>query len=254
MGSSSVVIPELLPYLLGILALLVVWQYHQMQVMKGQILAIDVFDRSGIRMYLHVVPNDKNTCEVCAEANGRVFLPSEVTKIHFTPLGGQCTNPAKCVGLLVGIYGAWPEARHLLERLRTSKKKATVQLSAPELEALIRGPWERSISAATDRISVHMLEAIYYEETSPETSITNYRYLIDQAREVRHLPLIVPSYFRLTELLARQGRSQEAIDVIEQFESRYKAKKVGPHAPTETQRGLMSLRKSRLAATLKQAS
>lgn len=254
MDTSGIVIPELLPYLIGILALLVIWQYHQMQVMKGQILAIDVFDRSGIRMYLHVVPNDKNTCEVCREANGRVFLPSEVTKPHFTPLRGQCTNPAKCIGLLVGLYGAWPEARHLVERLRTAKKKTTVHLSAAELAVLIRGPWERSISAATDRISVHMLEAIYYEETNPETSITNYRYLIDQARELRHLPLVVPSYFRLTELLARQGRSQEAIDVIEQFESRYKAKKVGPHTPTETQRGLMSLKKSRLNASLKLAS
>jgi hypothetical protein len=254
MGSAAIILPDLLPYLIAILALLVVWQYHQMQVMKGQILAIDVFDRSGIRMYLYVVPNDKNTCEVCCEANGRVFLPSEVTKMHFTPLRGQCANPGKCVGLLVGIYGAWPEARQLLERLRTAKKKTPLQLSAPELEALIRGPWERSISAATDRISVHMLEAIYYEETKPETSITNYRYLLDQAREVRHLPLVVPSYFRLTELLARLGRTQEALDVIEQFESRYKGKKPGPHFPTETQRGLMSLKKSRLNVTLRQAS
>jgi hypothetical protein len=154
----------------------------------------------------------------------------------------------------VGLYGAWPEARHLLERLRIAKKKTTLQLSMPELVALIRGPWERSISAATDRISVHMLEAILYEETNPETAITNYRYLIDQAREVRHLPLVVPSYFRLTELLARQGRAQEAIDVIEQFESRYKGKKVGPHTPTEIQRGLMSLKKSRLTGSLRQAS
>jgi hypothetical protein len=99
-----------------------------------------------------------------------------------------------------------------------------------------------------------MLEAIYYEETKPETSITNYRYLIDQAREVRHLSLIVPSYFRLTELLARFGRTQEAIDVIEQFENRYKGKKPGPHSPSETQRGFMSLKKSRLNVTLKQAS
>jgi hypothetical protein len=42
-------------------------------------------------------------------------------------------------------------------------RKQAVQLWDQDIAALISGPWERSISAATDRISVHMLEAFYYE-------------------------------------------------------------------------------------------
>ncbi len=49
---TGIIIPDILPYLVALLALLVVWQYHQMQVLKGRILAVDIFDRSGVRMYL----------------------------------------------------------------------------------------------------------------------------------------------------------------------------------------------------------
>ncbi len=44
--------PDVTVYLAAILGLLVVWQYYQMQIMAGRILAIDIFDRSGIRMYI----------------------------------------------------------------------------------------------------------------------------------------------------------------------------------------------------------
>ncbi|MGQ0810909.1 MAG: hypothetical protein ACT4OO_06760 [Nitrospiraceae bacterium] len=251
---SDIQIPNVFPYLVAILGLLAMWQFHQIQVMKGSILAIDIFDRSGVRLYLHVVPNEKSVCETCRQANGKVFLPSEVIGKNFTPLDKPCTNSRGCGGLLVGLYGAWPEARHLVERLRTIRKKTRVQLSGPEIASLIGGPWERCISADTDRIAVHVLEAMHYEDTNPETSITNYRYLIDQAREVRHLSYVIPTYFRLVELLARQGRADEAIEAIERFEGRYKGKKAGPLAPTETQMGIMSMKKARLGAGLKQAS
>jgi hypothetical protein len=80
------------------------------------------------------------------------------------------------------------------------------------------------------------------KQVNPDTSITNYRHIIDQAKEVRHLPYVLPSYFRLSELLVRQGRVSEAIQVIEQFESRFKNKKQAPHYPTETQMGMMSIK------------
>lgn len=44
--------PDVTVYLAAILGLLVVWQYYQMQIMAGRILAIDIFDRSGRRPYL----------------------------------------------------------------------------------------------------------------------------------------------------------------------------------------------------------
>jgi hypothetical protein len=252
--TAGFVIPDILPYMFAILCLLILWQYHQLQVMQGRIQAIDIFDRSGIRLYIHVVPNDESTCEVCRQAFGRVFLPSDVIKKDFSPLESPCTNPAGCKGVLVGLYGAWTEARQLIERLRTAKKKVGVQLSGKELTTLVHGPWERSISAATDRIAVHVLEAMLYEHDNPETSIMSYRYLIDQAKEVRHLPYVIPSYFRLVELLAKQGRTEEVIELIDQFEVRYKSKKSSPHSPTEKQFGLMSIKKSKLKTGLKKAS
>jgi hypothetical protein len=252
--SSEFIVPDVLPYLLAVLALLMIWQYHQIQVMKGRILAIDVFDRTGIRFYIHLAANDPQTCECCRTSNGRAFLPSEVVKTHFTPLTRPCTGSPACTSVLVGLYGAWPEAREVLERLSVSRKNASVQLSDQELAALIGGPWERCISAATDRISVHMIEAFQHERTNPDTSLTNYRYIIDQAKEVRHLTYVLPSYLRLTELLSRQGNIEDAIQVIDQFEGYYKGKKSAPHHPSETHLGMMSIKKSRLKNSLRQVS
>ena len=157
----------------------------------------------------------------------------------------------KCVDWVVRILAGSPTG---IEQLSVSRRHTSVKLSDQEIAALINGPWERSISAATDRISVHMLEAFHHEQVNPDTSIINYRYIIDQAKEVRHLPYVLPSYFRLSELLARQGRVPEAIQVIDQFESRFKNKKQTPHHPTETHMGMMSIKKSHLKNTMRQAS
>ncbi len=60
------------------------------------------------------------------------------------------------------------------------------------------------------------------------------------------MPLIVPAYFRLVELLARQDHTTEALYLIEQFEKRYQEAKLTPYAPTEKQVGLMKIKKSHL--------
>lgn len=114
--------PDVTVYLVGILGLLVVWQYYQMQIMAGRILAVDIFDRSGIRMYLYVTPDDDHICDVCAAANGGVYSPSQVAKRNFSPLDGKCQRPTPCVGVLIGMYGAWLEARGVLENLRRNIK------------------------------------------------------------------------------------------------------------------------------------
>jgi hypothetical protein len=244
--ATDVALPDVLPYLLAIFGLLVLWQYHQIQVMKGRILAIDIFDRSGIRMYLYVVAEDPQTCEVCRSAHGTVFPPSEVMKRQFSPLKGTCKNPGGCIRFLVGLYGAWPEAHRIVERLQSSQKREPIQLNQDELNGLILGPWERSVGANTDRIGIYVLEAVLGDCSNPETAMAKYRYTLENATEVRHIPLIVPVYFRLVELLTRQGRTNEALQLIKQFENRYKGKHSGPYAPTEKQLALMSIKKSRL--------
>jgi hypothetical protein len=60
------------------------------------------------------------------------------------------------------------------------------------------------------------------------------------------MSLIVPAYFRLVELLTRQGQTAEALHFIEQFENRYRGKPPGPYAPSEKQFGLMKIKKSQL--------
>lgn len=235
-----------MPYLVAILGLVVVWQYYQMQIMAGRIMAVDIFDRSGIRMYVYAVPEDEETCEVCSEASGRVFLPSHVAKEGFSPLNGTCQRPVPCLGVLVGLYGGWLEARGVVERLRESAKKGWIRLSAEELRVLVNGQWEMSISAETDRVGVRILEAMCYEKINQVVSVTGYRYVINEAKEVRHLLLLVPAYLRLALLLVRSGEQEEALELIERFETRFPTRKRGPHFPTREQRNIMKTRKTLL--------
>jgi hypothetical protein len=244
--ATSIVLPDFLPYLLAIFGLLVLWQYYQLRVMKGRILAIDIFDRSGIRMYLYAVADDLQACEVCRSAHGTVFPPSEVMKSQFSPIKGTCKSPTGCIGFLVGLYGAWPEAQRIVQRLRLSRKREPIRLDQDELREIILGPWERSISANTDRFGIYLLEAVLGDCMNPKPAMDKYRHTLEYAKEVRHMPLIVPAYFRLVELLTAQGRTAEALQFIEQFEKRYKEKRSGPYAPTEKQLGLMKIKKSHL--------
>jgi hypothetical protein len=244
--TSSIVLPDFLPYLLAIFGLLVLWQFYQLRVLKGRILAIDIFDRSGTRLYLYVVADDLQACEVCQSAHGTVYPPSEVMKSQFSPIKEACKSPDRCIGFLVGLYGAWPEANRIVERLRSSRKREPIQLDKGELMDMILGPWERSISANTDRLGISVLEAVLGDCASPKTAMDKYYSALEQAKEVRHLPLIVPTYFRLVELLTRQGHTTESLYLIEQFEKRYKEGKLTPYAPTEKQVGLMKIKKSHL--------
>ena len=238
---------DLWPYICAILALLLIWQYHQNQVLTGRIQAVDIFDRWGIRMYVFATPDDEEICESCREVNGMVYLPSRVAKRDFTPLKTPCTNKGRCLVLMIGLYGAWQEARQVVQKLRSgAKKEGMLQLTVEELIGMTKGGWEGSVSAATDRLSVVMLGALNAEGTDPYASVFAYQQIIQEAQEVRDLPLIVPAYLRLTGLLDRQGRTQEALEVIEDFEKRYPPSKTGPYFPKGMQRGLMTIKKSRL--------
>lgn len=247
--SRNIVLPDFLPYLLAIFGLLVLWQYYQIQTMKGRILAIDIFDRSGIRMYLYVVADDLQACEVCRSAHGTVYPPSEVMKSQFSPLKGTCKAPARCIGFLVGLYGAWPEADRIVKRLQLSRKREPIQLGQDELGEMVLGPWERSISANTDRLGIYVLEAVLGDCSNPSIAMDKYLHTLEHAREIRYMPLIVPTYFRLVELMTAQERAIEALQLVEQFEKRYTGGKSGPYAPTEKQFALMKIKKSHLKNT-----
>jgi hypothetical protein len=235
---------------MAILGLLVVWQYYQMQIMAGRILAVDIFDRSGIRMYVYVTPQDDHICEVCTASHGCVFLPSQVAKKRFSPHTRKCQRSTPCTGVLVGLYGAWLEARGVLEHVRKHAKTGGIHLSSEELRALVSGQWERCISADTDRLGIHLIEAFSYEKINPEVSIEGYRYVVNEVKEVRHLMFLVPAYLRLTQLLLQAGEEAEALETIERFEGRFPSTKRGPHFPSDEQREIMRTKKALLLTGL----
>lgn len=253
-GLNNIVIPEVMPYLLGILGLLLIWQFHRLQVMAGRIQAVDFWDRSGIRMFLHSCAHDDDACPACREASGTVFLPSVGTKKNFSTLDSPCTNPAGCRCLVVGLYGGWPEAHRLVEYLRKKVRKKHLKLTEQAMGNLLGGDWEKTVSGTADRISIHMVEAMRLQGTEPEGALFRYRFVVNEATAGRDLHFVVPAYMRLTETLERLGRVEEGLEVIKDFEQRYAGKKPVAPFPTEAQRGHMSIRKSRLVMAMSQAN
>ncbi|MEK6532670.1 MAG: hypothetical protein AABZ52_02165, partial [Nitrospirota bacterium] len=131
----------------------------------------------------------------------------------------------------------------LRANLRSGK---SVQLSPEELRAMVNGQWERSISADTDRLGIHIIEAMCYEKINPDVAISGYRFVVDQAKEIRHLMLLVPAYLRLTQLLIRAGEGAEALELVERFETRFPTNRRGPHFPSDEQREMMRTKKTQL--------
>lgn len=239
-------ISEMTIYALAIVALLGLWLFHQMQVRSGRIQAIDLFDRSVVRFYIYVIPDDSPACEVCAQAQGRVFLSALVGKKGFSPLEGKCKSTAPCEGYLIGLYGGWVEARAIVARLQQISKKTVLRLSSEEFCAVVKGEWNKSVSADTDRINMHMLEGLCFEKGDLTLASTGYRYVIERAKEDRHDSLIVPAYLRLIGLLVRSGSEDEARQAIQLFEKRFPSNQSNSAAPTSLQRKSLEEMKSRL--------
>ncbi|HET8580712.1 MAG TPA: hypothetical protein VFL31_06915 [Nitrospiraceae bacterium] len=238
---------EFVPYFLAILGLLAVWAFHEIQVRAGRIQAVDFWDRSGIRFFIHATPNDGHICPACLEANGKAFLPYVATVKKFTALQGPCTNPSGCRCLLVGLYGGWPEARRLLDQLKLKSSSKTVQLSEKELDTLLGGQWAQGVSGTVDRMSVHMLEAMRNEGSNPEIALQRYRFVAENGKSDRDLPFVVPAYLRLADMLEQAGHQAEALEVVDRFLKAYgDNNRKDPHVPTDQQLTLMSLRKTRL--------
>ncbi|HEY5627767.1 MAG TPA: hypothetical protein VIR79_07460 [Nitrospira sp.] len=239
-------ISEITIYLAAVVGLLGLWLFHQMQVRAGRIQAVDLFDRSLVRMYLYMTFDEKPVCDVCAKAHGRVFLSSWTGKKHFSPLDGPCHGNVPCQGGLVGLYGGWLEAREIVARLQKASKKAVVRLSPEEVRKLVKGPWKKSVSADTDRVAVHMLEALCDDRDHVDVAIEGYRFVIAHAKEPRHVPLIVPASLRLTSLLLRVGREEEARQAIEQCERLLSSGQLEGSSPSTEQRQLLEDKKALL--------
>lgn len=236
-------------YLFGLLALLCLWLFHQVQVRSGRIQAIDVFDRSVARVYLYVLPDSGTSCPVCKEAHGRAFPPSIVGKVGFSPLDGPCSGAVPCQGLLVGLYGGWAEGRQLVSRLQQTSKRHPVRLSPDELCALVKGAWSKSISADTDRISMRVLEGWRLGQADQAAALEGLHYVVVRAKEMRHLPFIVPASLLMMELLLKAGRDDEARLAIERFEERFPPECHDVNGPSFAQRKMFQEMKSLLWET-----
>lgn len=242
----DITIPEIVPYFLAILGLLLLWELHNIQVSAGRIRAVDIWSRSGIRFFLHVTPDDAHTCPSCKEANGTAFLPALAAKRRFTPLASPCTNPGGCRCIRMGLYGSWPEALRLQARLQ--RQGTHFRLSGQELDELVEGSRAQRAGGITDQVQIAFLKALRAEATDLDLAAKQYRWVIEKAQSDRELPYVVPAYLRLTELFERSGQREQALKVVDQFLAAYRTPARSPHGPTEDQFALQSLRKSRLLA------
>jgi hypothetical protein len=243
-------VPDFIPYALAILGLLLLWKLHTLQVQAGRIQAIDIWDRSGIRMFIHATPDDDMACPACREAHGLVFLPSLVAHKKFTAMTSPCTNPSGCRCVLVGLGTGWPEAQRVLSLLK--EQDGTIRLAEEELTAVLRGSRQIGTGASADQVPVRLLNALLDERSDPEAAILGYRYVIEHAKEQRDFPFLIPSYFRLSDLLERAARPADALPIVDRFLKRYD--KTSHVQATESHLAMMKARQIRLMMILKTAN
>ena len=251
-------INEMMPYLLGVLGLLMTWELHDLEVRAGRIKALDISNPAAIRtwlrsyactnLYVHATPNDPDACEACRKADHLIFAPALVQGEKFDPLASPCVNPAGCRCVLIGLVGGWPAAATLSRRLGR-RDDAIDRVTDTEMTELIKTGIVAG--SGSDRLGIYLLEALRAEGPTPQFAISRYRRLIISAKEDGDHPFVVPAYLRLSDLLERTGRSTEALDVLDDFYTTFRTKK-GPHSPTAAQSILtLSARRARLLRKLR---
>ena len=249
---EAITIPDIVPYYLALLGLLLIWELYRIEVLVGRIKAVELWDWPGIKLFLHAGPEDSHTCPACQEANNTVFLPKVVASKKFSPLAKPCTNPNGCRCLMVGLYGSWPEALRLQWQLGTQAGR--IRLSSQEMTQLLDEALARRGAAVTeDRISIAVLEAFRAEGSNPDVAVERYRFVVDHALADRDLAFVVPAYLRLSDLLEQLGRKDEALAVADQFLKAYGEKKAQPHGPTDEQLSLISQRMTPLQMSAKRS-
>ncbi len=245
-----ILVPDYVPYLLAVLGLLFVWQLHHIQVVAGRIEAKSFWDKSGTRLFIHVTPEDENTCPACREANGTAVFPTVAAKKSFAPLShGACTNPAGCRCQLIGLRCTWPQAQRLLSQVMSSTSKR-VKLSGDKFDALLKVAWDENPKATVDLVAVSMIEAIRAEGKDQARAVTKYRTVVDQAKTDRDLELVLPAYFRMLDVLERGQQAKEALEIIDRLEKQFRPTANGRQRPSADQLETLSLRKTRLTAVI----
>lgn len=214
------------PYLLAVLGLLFIWLFYELQVRAGRIRKKDLWERSGIRLFLRVTPNDGKACLACLEATPMVFLPGVAASKKFAPQEHPCANPHGCRCVMIGLYGGWAEARHAL--MEAHKQGGAWRLSPEAMDSLVMGAQDARSGASADCFSIRMLQAMRDEGGNPEAAVSSYRFIADRAGEERDVSFIAPAYTRIGDLLVRLGRKEEAIAEIDKFLDTPDAKKFGP--------------------------
>lgn len=248
---------ELVPYLLGILGLLMTWELHDLEVRAGRIRTKDIRDLVGLhrwlethsrpRLFVAVTPVDASTCEACRQTNGTVFSRKWVRNKKFQAPDRRCTNPAGCRCVLVGLVGKWPAAEQLIDSL---KEEDETLLPAEKISELVKqAAILPNARALVDRNGIYMLEAMRVEGVNPQFAISRYRSVVLRAKEGRFHTFVVPAYLRLSDLLERSGRYTEALGVVDDFYSSVKHRR-GPERPTPIQSAIMSVRRARLLRNL----
>jgi tetratricopeptide (TPR) repeat protein len=233
------------PFLLAILGLLLVWLFYELQVRAGRIQKKDLWERSGIRFFLRATPKDEQACQTCIEATCLVLLPGEVATQKFTPQEHMCTNPHGCRCVMVGLYGGWPEAGQALKDVKA--RGGALRLSPEAMDSLIMGAAEAQAGASADRFSIRMLQAMRDEKSNPEAALGSYRFIVDRANQDRDVSFIAPSYSRISDLLVRLGRKEEAIEEIDKFLEVYGAESSGSQSSSDGFLELMRTRRAGLA-------
>jgi hypothetical protein len=231
----------------AIVGLLTVWLYYRSQIRRGRIQAIDFWDRSGIRMFLLLTPNDRHACFTCHTASGTAILARDLArKKRGAGALPSCTNACGCRCQYIGLYGGWLEAQELY--LRLLKKGAGVQLTKAELHALLQGEWQRFTRAADDRLAVYMLKAMVDGADNVESACSAYQYVIIQAEKRQGVTYVVPAYLYKTELLIQHRQRSEARAFVGTFWEAYNTGGLqGTQAPTAAQLAAMKEYQARLA-------
>jgi len=251
---------EFLPYLLGVLGLLMTWELHDIELRAGRIKprgsraishgsrAIRQWVRShgSVRMYIIATPIDKNTCESCRQARGKVFSSVERNRKGFRPISTLCKNPAGCRCELVGLIGNWPAAEQLSKTLQESEEPPI--LSDSEMIQLAASAG--SLPSGADRLGLYLLEALQSEGINPNFAMSRYRSLICQGLEGIQHPYVVASYLRLSDLLERSGNLTAALNIVDEFLTVAKAG-LALYPPTRLQSKVMTIRRWRLLKLLK---
>ena len=255
---SNIQIPDIIPYFLAILGLLLIWQLHEIQVQAGRIDAMHFWVLSGIRLFLYATPSDSSTCRPCRRAHAQVFFPSYVASKQFKKQMPSCANRTGCRCLLVGIYGAWTEAERARKKLKWNQGR--IQMTGEQVELLVSDGKNRRAGFSADRIALILLEAMQMERTDQKAAINRYRFVVEEAAAKRDLPFVVPAYLRLSELLEAVKEDQEAHEVVTNFLERYARPKpmkrtlrLGRrerYRPTEAQLAIMSSRRTRLESRI----